>query len=84
MSVINREITFRAGESMQCIEVAITNDRNILEEIMETFQVTLTATEPFVAIRSQQESILINIFEDSLDGRFRVCDVPVIAFPLIP
>ena len=54
---------------MQCIQVAIVDDVNILEEIMETFRVTLTATEPFVNIRSQQESILINIIEDPLDGK---------------
>ncbi len=53
---------------MQCIQVAIADDNNLLEEIMETFRVTLTATEPFtiVTIPSQQE---INIFEDPLDGR---------------
>ena len=53
---------------MQCIQVAIVDDGNILEEIMETFRVMLTETEPFVDIRSQQESILINIIEDPLDG----------------
>ena len=56
---------------MQCIEVAIADDNDILEEIVETFRVTLTATEPFVTIRSQQENISINIFEDPMDGRFR-------------
>jgi hypothetical protein len=68
VSITNREIVFRAGESMQCIQVAIADDNNLLEEIMETFRVTLTATEPFtiVTIPSQQE---INIFEDPLDGR---------------
>jgi hypothetical protein len=71
ISIINGEIIFRAGENMQCIEVAIADDNNILEEIMETFSVTLTATEPFVTTRPQQESILINIFEDPRDGRFR-------------
>ena len=67
-SVINREITFSAGDSMQCIQVVIADDGNILEAIMETFRVTLAATEPFVTIWSQQESILINIIEDPLDG----------------
>ncbi len=56
---------------MQCIQVAIADDNNILEEMIETFSVTLTATEPFIITRSQQESILINIFEDPMDGRFR-------------
>ena len=67
-AVVNREITFRAGESMQCIQVAIGDDRNVLEAMMESFRVTLTARESFVSIPSQQESISINIFEDPLDG----------------
>ena len=62
---------FRAGDSMQCIQVAIADDNDVLEEIVETFRVTLTATEPFVTIRSQQENVSINIFEDPMDGRFR-------------
>ena len=53
---------------MQCIPVSIADDRNILEDIMETFRVMLSATEPFVTIRSQQESVTINIFEDPMDG----------------
>lgn len=56
---------------MQCIEVAIADDNNILEEILEIFRVTLTATEPFVTTRPQQDSVSINIFEDPMDGRFR-------------
>lgn len=67
-SEVNREITFGAGESMQCIQIAIADDRNVLEEVVETFRVTLTVTEPSVTVRFQQESILINIFEDALDG----------------
>ena len=62
---------FRAGDSMQCIGVAIADDNDVLEEIVETFRVTLIATEPFVTIRSQQENVSINIFEDPMDGRFR-------------
>ena len=65
---------------MQCIQVDIVDDGNILEEIMETFRVTLTATEPFVTIQSQQESILINIIEDPLDGK---CMLSVIFSVLI-
>jgi hypothetical protein len=68
---MNREIVFRAGESIQCIQIAIADDNNILEEMIETFRVTLTATEPFVTTRSEQESVSINIFEDPMDGRFR-------------
>ena len=56
---------------MQCIQVAIADDNDVLEEVLETFRVTLTATEPFVTIRSQQESVSINIFEDPMDGRLR-------------
>ncbi len=57
---------------MQCIQVAIADDNNILEEMIEIFSVTLTATEPFVTTQSQQENVSINIFEDPRDGRFRV------------
>lgn len=53
---------------MQCLQVTILDDINILEEMVETFRVTLTAMEPFVIIQPQQESIMINIFEDPLDG----------------
>ena len=60
-SVINGEIIFRAGDSMQCIQIAIADDRNILEEMVETFTVTLTAVESFIAIQSQQERILMKI-----------------------
>ena len=56
---------------MQCIQIAIADDNNILEEILEIFRVTLTATEPFVTTRPQQDSVSINIFEDPMDGRFR-------------
>ena len=55
---------------MQCIQVTIADDNDVLEEVLETFRVKLTATEPFVTIRSQQESVSINIFEDPMDGRF--------------
>ena len=67
-SVINGEIIFRAGDSMECVQIAIADDRNILEEMVETFTMTLTAIESFVTIQSQQESILVNIFEDPIDG----------------
>ena len=56
---------------MQCIQIAIADGNNILEEILEIFTVTLTATEPFVTTRPQQDSVSINIFEDPMDGRFR-------------
>ena len=56
---------------MQCIQIAIADDNNILEEVLETFRVTLTAIEPFIITRSQQDSVSINIFEDPMDGRFR-------------
>ena len=65
--VVDKEITFRAGDSMQCIHIDIVDDRNVLEEMLESFVLTLTALEPFVTIPSEQESITINIFEDPLD-----------------
>ena len=71
ISIINGEIVFGAGNVMQCIQVAIADDNDVLEEVLETFRVTLTATEPFITIRSQQESVSINIFEDPMDGRFK-------------
>ena len=55
---------------MQCTQVTIADDNDVLEEVLETFRVMLTATEPLVTIRSQQESISINIFEDPMDGMF--------------
>ena len=71
VSIVNREIVFGDGDIMQCIGVAIADDTNILEELVETFRVTLTATEPYVTIQPQQESVSINIFEDPMDGRLR-------------
>lgn len=66
--IVDQEITFRAGESMQCVSITILDDRNVLEEMVESFRVMLTAPEPFVFIPPEQESIVINIFEDPLDG----------------
>ena len=70
-SVVNREILFRSGESAQCTQVSILDDRNVLEESMETFQVTLSATETVVIIPFQHENMLVNIVEDNLDGSFK-------------
>lgn len=61
-----------AGQTVgdvQCINVVILEDSNVLEAL-ESFQLTLTASESFITIPSGRESIMINIIEDPLDGGF--------------
>ena len=51
---------------MQCIQVYITDDNNVLED-MESFQLNLTALESFIFV---PRGIVIDIFEDPQDGKW--------------
>ena len=64
--VINNVITFLAGQTVQCIQINITDDENVLEEDLESFQLTLTALESFIIVRRR---IVINIYEDPDDSK---------------
>ena len=57
-----------AGQRVQCIQINITDDENVLEEELESFKFNLTALESFVAIPREHESIVIDIYEDSEDS----------------
>ena len=70
IGVINDEITFLAGQRVQCIQINITDDENILEEELESFRLNLTASESFIIVPSEQESIIIDIYEDPEDSEF--------------
>ena len=64
-------IVFTSGQTVnetQCTTITILDD-NVLEDT-ESFQITLSAMDPFVIIPSAQDSIDININEDPLDGSF--------------
>ena len=65
-------VTFTAGQTvgdMQCIPIAILDDNNVLEP-PESFQLTLTASESFIVVPTEHDSIIININEDPLNGGF--------------
>jgi hypothetical protein len=71
-SISVEEIVFISSQTVndtQCIPITILDDNNALE-ITESFQITLSAMDPFVIIPSTQDSINININEDPLDGSF--------------
>ena len=71
-SISTEEIVFTSGQTIndiQCTPIAIMDDNNVLEDT-ESFQITLSAMDPFVIIPSTQDSIDININEDPLDGSF--------------
>lgn len=71
-SISVEEIVFTSGQTVndtQCTPITIMDDNNVLEDT-ESFQITLSATDPFVIIPSTQDSIDININEDPLDGLF--------------
>ena len=64
--VINNVITFLEGQTVQCIQINITDDENVLEEDLESFQLTLTALESFIIVRRR---IVPNIYEDPDDSK---------------
>lgn len=68
IGVINEEIAFLAGQRVQCIQINITDDENVLEEEPESFKFNLTALEPFTVIPREHKSIVINIYEDPEDS----------------
>lgn len=68
VGVFNEEITYLAGQRVQCIQINITDDKNVLEEELESFKFNLTASESFVVIPREHESIVIDIYEDSEDS----------------
>ena len=70
-SINVEEIVFTSGQTVndtQCTPITILDD-NVLEDT-ESFQITLSAMDPFISIPSTQDSIDININEDPLDGSF--------------
>ena len=73
-SISVEEVVFTSGQTVndtQCTPITIMDDDNVLENT-ESFQITLSAMDPFVIIPSTQDSIDININEDPLDGSFIV------------
>ena len=69
---ISTEIIFTSGQTIndiQCTHITIMDDSNVLEDT-ESFQITLSAMDPFVIFPSTQDSIDININEDPQDGSF--------------
>ena len=69
-SISGEEIVFTSGQTVndiQCTPITILDNGNVLENT-ESFQVTMSAVDPFIRFLPMQDSIVVNINEDPLDG----------------
>ena len=69
-SISGEEIVFTSGQTVndiQCTPITILDNGNVLENT-ESFQVTMSAADPFIRFLPMQDSIVVNINEDPLDG----------------
>ena len=68
IGISNEEITYLAGQRVQCIQINITDDENVLEVELESFKLNLTSLESFTVIPREHEDTVINIYEDPEDS----------------
>ena len=68
IGISNEEITYLAGQRVQCIQINITDDGNVLEMELESFKLNLTSLESFTIIPREHKDIVIDIIEDPEDS----------------